>query len=38
MGLLDDLKKQADQVKTQAVSQQSLQEEAIKLVEGSTAK
>jgi len=34
MGLLDDLKKQADMVKSQQLSHQSLLEESIKLVEG----
>ena len=34
MGLLDDLKRQADLVKSQQLSQQSLLEESIKLVEG----
>ena len=33
MGLLDDLKKQADMVKSQQLSQQSMLEESIKLVE-----
>ena len=33
MGLLDDLKKQADMVKSQQLSQQSIREESIKLVE-----
>jgi len=33
MGLLDDLKKQAEAVKTQRVSQQSMLQESIKLVE-----
>jgi hypothetical protein len=33
MGLLDDLKKQADLVKTQQISQQSLQGDKLKLVE-----
>ncbi len=33
MGLLDDLKKQADMVKSQQVSQQSMLQESIKLVE-----
>lgn len=33
MGLLDDLKKQADMVKSQQLSQQSLLQESIKLVE-----
>ena len=33
MGLLDDLKKQADMVKSQQLSQQSMREESIKLVE-----
>ena len=33
MGLLDDLKKQADMVKTQQLSQQSMLHESIKLVE-----
>jgi hypothetical protein len=33
MGLLDDLKKQAEMVKTQQLSQDSLREDAIKLVE-----
>lgn len=33
MGLLDDLKKQAEQVKTQQLSESALREEAIKLVE-----
>ena len=33
MGLLDDLKKQADMVKTQQVSQQSMLQESIKLVD-----
>jgi hypothetical protein len=33
MGLLDDLKKQADMMKSQQLSQQSLLEESIKLVE-----
>jgi hypothetical protein len=33
MGLLDDLKKQAEMVKTQRVSQQSMLQESIKLVE-----
>ena len=33
MGLLDDLKKQAELVKTQQLSQQSILEENIKLVE-----
>jgi len=33
MGLLDDLKKQADLVKTQQISQQSLQGDRLKLVE-----
>lgn len=33
MGLLDDLKKQADLVKSQQLSQQSIREESIKLVE-----
>jgi len=34
MGLLDDLKKQADVVKSQQLSQQSMLQEGIKLVEG----
>ena len=34
MGLLDDLKKQADMVKSQRLSHQSLLQESIKLVEG----
>ena len=33
MGLLDDLKKQADMVKSQQLSQQSMLQESIKLVE-----
>jgi len=33
MGLLDDLKKQADMVKSQQLSQQSMLEESVKLVE-----
>src|SRR4029077_9345849 len=33
MGLLDDLKKQADLVKTQQINQQSLQGDKLKLVE-----
>lgn len=33
MGLLDDLKKQAEMVKTQQVSQETLREDALKLVE-----
>src|SRR5512140_1135118 len=33
MGLLDDLKKQADMVKSQQLSQQTMLEESIKLVE-----
>ena len=33
MGLLDDLKKQADQVKTQQLSQQSLRAESLRVVE-----
>ncbi len=33
MGLLDDLKKQADMVKSQQISQQSMLQESIKLVE-----
>jgi len=33
MGLLDDLKKQADMVKSQQLSQQSMRQEGIKLVE-----
>src|SRR5215831_1841045 len=33
MGLLDDLKKQADLVKTQQISQQALQGDKLKLVE-----
>ncbi|MBI2318982.1 MAG: hypothetical protein HYU75_18805, partial [Betaproteobacteria bacterium] len=33
MGLLDDLKKQAEMVKTQQLSQDSLRDEALRLVE-----
>ena len=33
MGLLDDLKKQADQVKTQQLSQTAMKEESVRLVE-----
>ena len=33
MGMLDDLKKQADMVKSQQLSQQSMLQESIKLVE-----